>query len=78
MASFSRYETTGFKIQTRVTCIPLKRAKKPSKTLHFNTRHQQLHLTFYEAIKWPLMLMLLTLLLQSLRLSPQQPSEEAE
>ena len=50
MASFARYETNGFEIQTKVTyVIPLKykrASKKPSKTLHFNTRHQQLHLTF--------------------------------
>ena len=48
MASFSRYETNGFwNIQTRVTYVPLKRAtKRPSKILHFNTRHQQLHLIF--------------------------------
>ena len=47
-ASFSRYETNGFwNIQTRVTYAPLKRAtKRPSKILHFNTRHQQLHLIF--------------------------------
>ena len=47
-ASFSRYETNGFwNIQTRVTYVPLKRAtKRPSKILHFNTRHRQLHLIF--------------------------------
>ena len=51
MASFARYETNGFEIQTKVIYVPLKykRASKNlncSKTLHFNTRHQQLHLTF--------------------------------
>ena len=41
MAPFSRYETNGF------SYAPLKRAtKRPSKILHFNTRHQQLHLIF--------------------------------
>ena len=52
MASFSRYETNGFEIiQIRVTYVPLKRTtKKPSKTLHFNTRHQQFTLIFYKAI----------------------------
>ena len=38
MASFARYETNGFEIQTKVTyVIPLKykrASKKPSKTLH--------------------------------------------
>ena len=45
-ASFARYETNGFEIQTKVIYVPLKykrASKKPSKTLHFNTRHQQLY-----------------------------------
>ena len=53
MASFARYETNGFEIQTKVinyTCpLSIRGPQKNlhcSKTLHFNTRHQQLYLTF--------------------------------